>query len=141
MEPFSTSFLLNYRLEIAPPNVTLQSPISMVYNESNVTVAFSADKAVNWAGYSLNGAPNVTMIDNSATIANLTNGAYDLTVYVNDTFGVSASRTVNFTVAVPTAKLPAEATFSTQLVAVVSVVVVVVVVGAGLLVYSKKHKL
>ena len=44
------------------------------------------------------------MIGNSTTLTNMTNGAYDLTVYINDTFGVAASQTVNFTEALPTAK-------------------------------------
>ena len=66
----------------------------------------------------------------------LSNGEHNVTVYANDTFGyVYASQTVNFTVALPPEIKP----FPTVTVASVSGVLAVIV-GAGLLVYFKKHK-
>ena len=46
LAPSGEAFMLNYMQEIAPPNITIQSPISIVYNKSNVTVAFSSDKGI-----------------------------------------------------------------------------------------------
>ena len=90
-----------------------------------------------WACYSLNDAPNVTVTGGTAELANLTNGEYSLTVYANDTFGVTASQTVNFTVSVPTAK-PA---FTSQLVAAVTVAsVVIAVTCVGTVIYFRKRK-
>jgi hypothetical protein len=124
MEPFTTT----------PPTISLLSPLNVTYNEANVPLLFTVDKQVNWAGYSLDGNQNVTVIGND-TIANLTNGLHSITVYANDTFGnIGASETIAFTIAKPEP-------FPTATVAAVSgTSAIVVVVVAGLLVYFKKRK-
>jgi parallel beta-helix repeat protein len=124
MEPFTTT----------PPTISLLSPLNVTYNEANVPLLFTVDKPVNWAGYSLDGNQNVTVIGND-TIANLTNGLHSITVYANDTFGnIGASETIAFTIAKPEP-------FPTATVAAVSgTSAIVVVVVAGLLVYFKKRK-
>lgn len=130
MEPFTTT----------PPKISVLSPRNQTYNETSIPLVFTVDKRVNWAGYSFDGEPSVTVtssiLNSSArvvTIANVTNGVHNVTVYANDTYGnMGASETVTFTVAVPEP-------FPAVPVAVASVAVVAVVI-AGLLVYFKKRK-
>ena len=129
-------------LEHTPPAITLLSPLSQTYNDSNVSLAFTVNKEVNWTGYSLDGRQNVTTNGNNSlnsgtltnfTITKMTNGVHNVTVYANDTYGnIGTSQTINFTVAKPQP-------FPTATVAAVSVAVAIVVV-AGLLVYVKKRK-
>jgi hypothetical protein len=131
LEPFSESYLLNYMQEIAPPKVSVLSPLNQTYRNSNVSLVFTVDKSVNWIGYSLDGQQNVTITGNS-TITDVTYGLHNVTVYANDTFGnMGASQTVNFTIAKP---------FPTASVAAVSGAVAAVVVGAGIVVYLRKRK-
>ena len=127
MEPFTTT----------PPKISVLSPLNQRYNETSVPLVFTVGKLVNWMGYSFDGEPNVTVTSSGlltiVTIANVTNGVHNVTVYANDTYGnMGASETVTFTVAVPEP-------FPTVPVAVASVAVVAVV-GVVLLVYFKKRK-
>ena len=121
-------------IETTSPKISILSPLNQKYNDSSVPLVFTANEAVNWTGYSLDGQQNVTITGNT-TIANVANGLHSITVYANDTFGeIGASQTVNFTIAKPEP-------FPTETVAAVSVAVAVaVVVVAGLLVYFKKRK-
>ena len=133
MEPFGDAYLLNYRQEITPSKVSVLSPLNQTYSKSTVSLDFSINKPVNWIGYSLDGQQNVTITGNS-TITNIAYGLHNITVYVNDTFGIlSRSQTINFTVAKPEP-------FPTATVAAASGALTVVVVVAGLLVYFKKRK-
>jgi hypothetical protein len=130
MEPFTTT----------PPKISVLSPLNQTYNETSIPLFFTLDKLVNWTGYSLDGESNVTVtssiLNSSArvvTIANVTKGVHNVTVYANDTYGnMGASETVTFTVAVPEP-------FPAVPVAVASVASIAVVI-AGLLVYFKKRK-
>ena len=131
MEPFTASFLLKYEQEVTPPKISVLSPLNQTYSKSNVSLAFSIDKPVNWISYSLDGQQNVTITGNT-TLTNMTNGLHTLTVYANDTYGNMGASTINFTVAKP-------APFPPATIAAVSGAVTVVVV-AGLLVYFKKFK-
>ena len=129
MEPFTTA---TYLLQNTPPKISLLSPLNQTYSKSTVSLAFSIDKPVNWISYSLDGQQNVTITGNT-TLTNMTNGLHTLTVYANDTFGnVGASQTITFKIALTT--------FPTATVAAASGALAVVVVGAGLLVYFKKHR-
>ena len=124
------------------PQPVIVSPESIVYNESNVPLAFSLGTSVgardtSWVGYSLDGKGNVTLTGNT-TLTGLTNGEHSITVYANDTLGnVYASQTINFTVASAEAKQEAKS-FPTVTVAAVSAVSAAVI--AGLIVYFKKRK-
>jgi hypothetical protein len=127
MEPFTTT----------PPKISVLSPLNQRYNEMSVPLVFTVGKLVNWTGYSFDGEPNVTVTSSSlltnVTIANVTNGVHNVTVYANDTYGnMGASETVTFTVAVPEP-------FPTVPVAAASVAAVAVV-GVVLAVYFKKRK-
>jgi hypothetical protein len=94
-------------------------------------------KTVSWAGYSLDGEPKVTVANNipmnNLTIANMTIGTHNVTVYANDTYGnIADSQTIAFIIAKPE-------TFPTIPVVAVSVAIAVLVF-TGLVVYFKKRK-
>lgn len=99
MKPFDSAL---YSIQVEPPKVAIISQVTeQQYEDSSVNVTFTVNKDFNWAGYSLDGNPNLTLA-NSTIIGNLTNGVHTLTIYVNSTFGViGASETISFTIAKP----------------------------------------
>lgn len=138
MRPFNNTF---YALQSTPPKISIISPLNQTYNESSVYLTFSVNvlspvKVVSWAGYSLDGEPNITVTSNSpmtnVTITNMTIGAHNVTVYANDTYGnIAISQAINFTIEKPE-------TFPIVIVAVVSTATVIAVVGVFL--YLRKRK-
>jgi hypothetical protein len=98
---------------------------------SDVPLNFEVDKSVSEMKYSLDGQENVTVVGNT-TLAGLTNGYHNVTVYAADEAGNSgASETLLFDVELPEP-------FPTLLIAAASVAAAVLV-GVGLLVYFKKR--
>jgi hypothetical protein len=90
------------------------------------------DKPILTLSYSLDGKQNVSITGNY-TIANLSNGLHNVTIYANDTFGnIGTSQTISFTI-------DKTKSFPTLPVVAVSVAVAVFAV-VGLLVYLKKRK-
>ncbi|HLN45088.1 MAG TPA: kelch repeat-containing protein [Candidatus Sulfotelmatobacter sp.] len=115
------------------PIVTITSPIREVYNTSTVSLSFSVDKPVSWIKYSLDGQDNVSITDN-ATLADLSNGAHNLTVYAKYTEGsIGASENIVFTVAKPDPE-------SFAIMPVIASIGIVAIVSISLLIYFKKHK-
>jgi hypothetical protein len=93
-------------------------------------LVYTVDKPVNWMGYSLDGQDNVTITGNT-TIAGLTSGLHNVTVYAKDEFeNTGASETISFSVETP---------FPTTLVVTASGVAVAIV-GIGFLFYLKRSK-
>jgi hypothetical protein len=83
-------------------------------------------------GYSLDGKDNVTVAGNT-TIAGLSNGLHNVTVYAKDAFeNVGASETVYFTVAQQSEPLPISW--------VVAGIVIIAAAGLAPLVYFAKIK-
>lgn len=132
LQPFNST---TYLLQTTPPKISLLTPTNQTYTNSSVPFVFSVDvlapvKDVNWTGYSLDGAPNVTITSNNPvvngatidfTVANVTNGLHSIIVYANDSYGnMAATEPLTFTV-----KLPPS--FPTAIVAGISVVVVAVI--------------
>jgi hypothetical protein len=116
-------------LEAVPTRINVLSPLNQTYYESNLSLNFTANKPLSWAGYSLDGKDNVTIHSNT-TLTELPNGLHKITVYANNTYGnMVGPETIFFSVEV----------FPIIFVAV-SVVVAIAVVGVGLLVYFKKRK-
>jgi hypothetical protein len=112
-----------------PPTIDVVSPVSKTYNESDVDLVFTVNKAVDWTGYSVDGGETVTITGN-VTLEGLANGVHNVTVYARDAFGnVGASETVSFTVDVP---------FPVTM--VVAPIASVAVVGAGLILYFKRRR-
>jgi hypothetical protein len=115
-----------------PPLISVVSPENRNYTSSHVSLAFIVNKPALWMGYSLDGKDNVTLAGNT-TIAGLTNGVHNVTVYARDEFeNTGASETIIFTVAEPEP-------FPTMLFATASGVAVAII-GIGLLVYFKKRQ-
>lgn len=122
--------------DIIPPEIEVLSPTNQVYNESCVALVFTVNEQCNWTGYSLDGKENMTITGN-LTLTDLPNGAHNATVYANDTQGnMAASETTKFTIAVPE---PTPEPFPTLPIATASAASIIAV-GAGLLIYFKKHK-
>jgi hypothetical protein len=116
----------------SPPSVHLINTENATYASANVTLEFTVSKQTLWMVYSLDGQDNVTVTGN-ATMAGLSNGLHNVTVYVKDDFdNVGTSETIYFTVEVPEP-------FPTLQIVAVSVAVVAVV-AAGVMVYFKKRK-
>ncbi len=134
--PLIAPFNLSKVAELIPewlliPSVQLIHPKNISYSIENVTITFVTNKQVSWIGYSIDGQNNVTISGNT-TIAALSNGLHNLTVYTRDIYGnTGASKPVNFKVAIPEP-------FPVLPVAVVSLAGVLGV--AGLLIYFKKRK-
>jgi hypothetical protein len=113
-----------------PPEVVVASPENKTYEKSDVPLNFTTNEGVSQMKYSIDGQNNVTAIGN-ATLADLSYGNHNLTVYATDEAGnTGASETVYFTVKAP---FPVA-------VAVAASTATVAVVGIGLLVYFKKRK-
>lgn len=129
--PVNSSSTVRFTLDSTFPSVSILSLENRTYLRANVTLAFTVDEPTSSMSYSLDGA-NVTVTGNS-TLTRLPYGEHNVTVYATDIAGnVGVSETVTFTVAEPEA-------FPTAPVAATSAATVIAV-GAGLLVYFKKHK-
>lgn len=82
----------------SPLIINIASPINnSVYTTNLVWFNFSSDQIVDWE-YSLNGAANVSFIENVSSV--LVNGNYNITVYANNSNGTS-SVFLNFSVNKP----------------------------------------
>lgn len=93
--------LTNVAPDFTSPSIYIVSPVEgRTYTANYVYLeVYSLDSdAYKW-WYSLNSGANVTFTPNT-TISGLSNGAYNLKVYVNDTAGNVNSSTVNFTVSI-----------------------------------------
>jgi hypothetical protein len=114
------------------PNVTLLLPQDGKFNTSDVPLDFAVDQPISQFKYSLDGQENVTVTGNT-TLTGLANGYHNVTVYAMDESGnTGASETLFFRVEAPEP-------FPVLTVAAASVAAVAVL-GAGLLVYFRKHK-
>jgi hypothetical protein len=86
--------------------INLVSPLGQTYRESNISLSYSVNRLTDWAGYSLDGAKNVTLWDNdkgnpetwNITLTELSKDTHTLTIYVNDTYGNMDGKTVVFKV-------------------------------------------
>jgi len=131
MEPFNSTA---YLLETTSPKISVLSPLNQMYNESSVPLLFTVDKLVNWTGYSLDGKDNVTVAGNF-TLSGLLAGVHNITVYARvDNGNIGASETITFTIDT----LPEPEPFPTT--SIVLLGVSACIIGAGLMVYLKKHK-
>jgi hypothetical protein len=114
-----------------PPAITNLSIINGTYQQNNLTLSFTTDKATSWMGYSLDGKANTTIAGNT-TLTALANGAHNLTIYANDTLGnMATSGTIYFNVEV-LKQDPSSATL-------VGTLASVAVIGIGLMVLFKKR--
>jgi undecaprenyl-diphosphatase len=96
-----TAFLagnqISLNLPILPP-VSILSPENTTYTVSEISLTFKVSGPISWAGYSLDGQANTTILGNT-TLTNLAQGLHSVVIYINDTAGeVASSQTVYFTV-------------------------------------------
>jgi N-acetylneuraminic acid mutarotase len=81
-----------------PPEVRILSPEKKTYAFDSVELAVSVNRPTNWIGYSLDAQAKVT-ISNDTWLSGLSEGEHTVKVYVNDTFGNTASSsTIHFSV-------------------------------------------
>ncbi|MDK2877090.1 MAG: hypothetical protein PWQ22_1500 [Archaeoglobaceae archaeon] len=94
--------LTNVAPDFTPPSIYIVSPVEgRTYTATYVYLeVYSPDPDTYKWWYNLNSGANVTFTPNT-TINGLSNGAYTLKVYVNDTARNVNSSTVNFTISVP----------------------------------------
>jgi ABC-type transport system substrate-binding protein len=85
--------------EVIPPTIIIKSPANATYDVTNVSLIFTVSEPAEWIGYSLDGAANVTITEDT-TLTDLSLGLHDIIVYANDTDGnMGASNRVYFTIA------------------------------------------
>jgi parallel beta-helix repeat protein len=127
-QPFNSEF---YAPKI-PPKIALLSPVNQVFNESSVPLFFTVDKQANWIGYSLDGQDNITITGN-ITIAGLSSGLHNVTVYAKDEFeNMGASETISFSVAEEPEPFPAAPVLATAATLAIACI--------AILVYFKKRR-
>jgi len=84
-----------------PPAIHVVSPESKTYDASSVSLVFTVNKPVVWIGFSLDGQDNITITGNT-TLAGLTNGLHNVTVYAKDELeNTGVSETITFSVETP----------------------------------------
>jgi len=82
----------NLILDTTFPIIVIQSPQNITYPNNTIWFNVSLNEPGSWCGYSLNGATNVTMSNDSATHFyklndTLSDGSYHVVFYCNDTAG------------------------------------------------------
>ncbi len=123
--------------DTTPPKIDVVSPVNQTYSESSVSLIFNLDETVSWAGYSVDGKENVTVMGN-VTIGGLPNGLHTVRVCANDTSGnMGFSEIRSFSVEVAAEK---PGSFPVLPLVVALSVVFAVLVCAALLVYFKQRK-
>jgi len=90
--------------DVTIPVITVTSPNNATYNQLSIDLSLVVSEAASWAGYSLDGAANVTMGNTSNTNWNSTisvsdGNSYTVQFYANDTSGnMGNSSEIMFTV-------------------------------------------
>jgi hypothetical protein len=93
----SNTTFVNFNVnDVISPVITVTSPNNATYNQESIDLSLVVSEAASWAGYSLDGAVNVTMGNISATNWNSTisvsNGnSYTVKFYANDSSGNMAN--------------------------------------------------
>lgn len=136
----NSSVRVNFTVgNVIPPSVQILSPESKQYAMHDVPLSYTIDERPLFKiAYSLDEKYNMTITGNM-TLAGLSNGVHNVTVYVWDVAGnVGASETLHFSIAEPEPEPHAPEPFPTTL--VTASVVTVAVLSASLIVYLKKRK-
>jgi hypothetical protein len=127
----SSSSSVIFNIDTVPPEVSIMQMQNKTYADYSASLNFTVNEPVSQIWYVLDGHENVAISEN-VTLTGLMNGEHNVTVYAQDLVGhVGVSKSVIFTVAKPEP-------FPTTL--IIAPIASVAVVGAGLLVYLKKHR-
>jgi N-acetylneuraminic acid mutarotase len=120
-----------YLLETTLPKISVLSPLNQTYMNSSVSLLFTVNKTIDWAGYSVDGKDNVTITGNTI-LSGLSNGVHNVTVYARDEFGnTGASEMVWFNIA--------EVSPSPTTLVAVAVGMVIAIFGFGFVFYLEKR--
>ena len=93
-----SSSTVSFSVDTVRPAILVLSPENKVYGTNEISLNFTVNEPVSWLAYTLDGKENVTTSKN-VTLAGLTNGAHNLTVYATDEVGnTGASDTVHFSI-------------------------------------------
>ena len=132
--PYETSSeMINFAVDALSLELTLAAPENKVYNVTDIPLTVITTKPVSWMSYSLDDGEQISF-NRNMTLANMTFGSHELTIFANDTLGkLVSSETINFTIAKPPEP------FSTALTIAASLATVILV-SAGLLLYFTKRK-
>jgi len=120
----------------SPPAITIVSPENKTYSTTDdVTLEFTVSEATSWIKYSLDGQANVT-ITGSATLSGLAEGTHSITIYAQDTDGLTGmSETIYFSLSEDAEPNQSESFPITWIAGAI-----VIVVGVALLIYMFKIK-
>ena len=131
----SSSSIVYFSLDTASPRISVFSLENKTYYMSSVPLNFAVDELNSQIKYSLDGQENASIAGNM-TLTNLPYGEHYITVFATDEAGnTGASETIYFDISGE----PEPEPFPVVPVAAVSVVAIALL-GAGLLVYHKKHR-
>lgn len=133
-----TSGKVYFTVDTTPPSISILSLKDKTYSVTDVPLDFTVSEPASWVGYSMDGKANATITANTV-LTGLSSCAHSLTVYAKDTAGnTGESETVHFTITQGTEPEPQPSqSFPTALIAVS--LASVAIVGAGLLVFFRKH--
>jgi hypothetical protein len=93
-----SSSTVYFSVDTVRPAILVLSPENKAYGTNEVQLNFTVNEPVPWLAYTLDGEDNVTTSKN-ITLAGLTNGAHNLTVYATDDVGnLGFSDTVHFSI-------------------------------------------
>lgn len=89
--------------DTTPPSITVQSPANTSYTTNSIWFNITLSEAGSWAGYSRDGASNITMANSSgnwnAQNISMSQGSHNIRFYANDTSGnMNASSIIYFTI-------------------------------------------
>lgn len=93
-------------VDTVSPTLTIESPLDKNYSVSEIELTTSGNEDLDWCGYSLDGAGNVSMTESNSTYFNSTKtglsvGDYSLMISCNDTANNYGSESVNFSIIFP----------------------------------------
>jgi len=127
-----------FTVDTTPPSISILSLQGKTFDVTDVPLDFTVSEPASWVGYSMDGKANAT-ITGSTVLTGLSSGTHSLTVYAKDTAGnTGESKTVHFTITQGTEPEPQPSQpFPTALIA--ASLASVAIVGAGLLVFFRKH--
>jgi outer membrane protein assembly factor BamB len=133
--PSNPALTLQFNIvEANPLKVQVLSPLAQTYRESNISLSYTANRAISAISYSFDASNSITLNGNT-TLAGLSIGMHNVTVSATDNWGYKDSETVNFTVEETQA-----GTFDNGYsVWIIAVAVAAVCIVAGLLLYRRHH--
>ena len=110
----------NTPIDTIPPPVSIISPTNSTYTTSDIWLNFTVSQQdpPSWSAYSLDGSPNVTLVENT-TLTDLSDGLHVVVIWMNDSEGnigptIPIWFSIDTTAPVITVLSPANATYMTD---------------------------